>query len=104
MVQLVRTTAIEGDWEKAARALRKLMLQAKDSTLVQDSYLLFNVAGRVDGVHWVVTFESMADEEKWGESVVNDETYIEQLMALRSEVAPMVDRLYRSVDFAWTDS
>jgi hypothetical protein len=76
MVQLVQTTTIGCDWEKAA--------------------------GRVDEMHWMLTFDSLSEEGKWAEAIVEDDTYIEHMIVLRSEVGPTVDKLYRSVDFAWT--
>ena len=104
MVKLVRTAAIEGDWEKAAKVLRQLMLEAKESPHVQDSHLYFNVTGRIDEVHWELAFESMAEEEKWVTSLMEDEKYTDHMIELMPELTPPVDRHYREVDFAWTEN
>lgn len=96
MVYLVRTFGFLKDWEKAWEAIEGLSKHvAKEYKEVKASYFLSNIAGPIDQMHWVVEFESLADEERFAAKAVKDEAYGKAFMAFEGSLSPFVDRLYR---------
>jgi len=96
MVYLVRTTRFRKDWDKAWEALSGLAEHVKKTYKeVKDSYVLSNIAGPIDAMHWVLEFGSLAEEERFAAEVVKDEAYGSAFMAFEGRLEPFVDRLYR---------
>jgi len=96
MVYLVRTCKFLKDWEKAWEGVTGLSDHLKKSYKeVKDSYFLSNIAGPIDELHWVVEFESLADEERFAAKAMKDEDYGKGFMAIEGRLTPFVDRLYR---------
>jgi hypothetical protein len=73
MVYLVRTCRFLKDWEKAWKS----------------------IAGPIDELHWVVAFDSLADEERFALKAMEDEVYGKTFMDFEGRLTPFVDRLYR---------
>jgi len=96
MVYLVRTSRILKDWEKAWKTASGLSEHIKkEYKQVKDSYFLTNIAGPTDLVHWVVKFNTLADEESFALKAMEDKAYFKGIIALEGLVEPWVDRLYR---------
>jgi hypothetical protein len=96
MVYLVRTSTILKDWEKAWKVWSGLSTHIKKKYKeVKDSYFLNNIAGPQDQVHWVVVFDSLADEEGFALKAYEDKVYIKGLMDSEGLISTPVDRLYR---------
>jgi len=96
MVYLVRTGSILKDWEKAWKAASELSGHIKEEYKeVKDSYFLTNIAGPTDQVHWVVEFETLADEEQFARKAMEDKVYFKGMTAMEGLATPLVDRLYR---------
>ena len=96
MVYLVRTSKFLKDWDKAWEAIAGLSEHVKKQYKeVKDSYFLSNIAGPIDEIHWVVAFESLADEERFASKAMKDEAYGKAFMDMDGRLSPFVDRLYR---------
>ena len=96
MVYLVRTSRILKDWEKAWKTASSLSEHIKkEYKQVKDSYFLTNIAGPTDQVHWVVEFNSLADEESFALKAMEDKAYFKAMVAMEGLTTPWVDRLYR---------
>jgi len=96
MVHLVRTSTILKDWEKAWKVWSGLAEHVKkEYKEVKDSYFLTNIAGPTDQVHWVVVFDSLADEERFAMKVYEDKAYFKGMSESQGLVSSPVDRLYR---------
>ncbi len=102
MIHLVRSAEVVGDWEKVGKALNEMLEAAKAHEKVRESYLMFNVTGLLNEVHWVLTFDSLADEDAWAASVMGDEGYIKAMTDMSEEVDAVEDNLYRRFDEAWS--
>jgi len=98
MVYLVRTAHIINDWEKVGELYRDLSTHIKEKyEQVKDSYFLLNIAGPVDQIHWVIAFDSLADEESYAHKVMDDPKYVEAMKMTMDLMSPPVDRLYRKI-------
>jgi hypothetical protein len=96
MVYLVRTCKFLKDWEKAWQSISGLSDHLKkDYKEVKDSYFLSNIAGPIDELHWVLEFESLAEEERFAAKAMKDEAYGKAFMEFEGRLTPFVDRLYR---------
>jgi hypothetical protein len=96
MVYLVRTSTILKNWEKAWKVWSELSDHVKQEyKQVKDSYFLTNIAGPTDQIHWVLAFDSLADEESFAMKVYEDKTYFKGMEASEGLLSPPVDRLYR---------
>jgi hypothetical protein len=96
MVYLVRTCKFLKDWEKAWQSISSLTDHLKkEYKEVKDSYFLSNIAGPIDELHWVVEFDSLADEERFALKAMKDEAYGKAFMDFEGRLTPFVDRLYR---------
>lgn len=62
---------------------------------VKDSYLMTNIAGPTDQGHWVLGFDSLADEEDFAVKVIQDSKYIEAMKSFDGLLTAPIDRLYR---------
>ena len=69
----MRTSKFLKDWDKAWEA----------------------IAGPIDELHWVVEFNSLADEERFASKAIKDEAYGKAFMEFEGRLTPFVDRLYR---------
>lgn len=99
MVYLVRTCSFLKDWEKAWESIAGLSEHVrKEFKEVKASYFLSNIAGPIDQMHWVVEFESLADEERFAAKAMKDDAYGKAFMAFEGRLTPFVDRLYRRDD------
>jgi hypothetical protein len=62
MVYLVRTSEMTGDWEKAWATLTDIIeYVGQNYDQVKDSFLMTNIAGPTGKVHWVLSFETLAN-------------------------------------------
>jgi hypothetical protein len=96
MVYLVRTSEFMGDWDKAWSILSDMIKYVgQNYDQVKDSYLMTNIAGPTDQVHWVLAFDSLADEEKFAFKVFQDPKYMEAMRSTEGLMTAPVDRLYR---------
>jgi len=96
MVHLVRTSEMTGDWEKTWAAFSDIIKYVgQNYDQVKESYLMTNIAGPIDKVHWVLSFETLADEEDFAIKVFQDSRYMESMKSLEGLLTPPVDRLYR---------
>ena len=101
MVTLVRRERITGttpeDWEKAWEMTLKMRDYFRGCPEVKTAEILTNITGRLDEVRHVLTFESLADEEKWALRIMEDQAYI-SLMGEGAAVGDVpTDFLYRAV-------
>jgi hypothetical protein len=96
MVYLVRTCSYIKDWEKAWEAVAGLSEHVKKAYKeVKESYFLSNIAGPIDQLHWVLAFDSLADEERFASKAMEDKDYGKAFMQFAGRLTPFVDRLYR---------
>jgi hypothetical protein len=96
MVYMVRTCRFLKDWEKAWQAVDGLSNHVKkEYKEVKESYFLSNIAGPIDQLHWVLSFDSLADEERFASKAMKDEAYGKAFMDMDGRLSPFVDRLYR---------
>lgn len=96
MVYLVRTAQML----KGSEELRDKMKEYNDHIranypAVKDSFILWNITGLFNEFHWVMEFESLADEEKWATAMMQDEKYMGLLEATDGVLTDFVDKLYR---------
>ena len=47
-----------------------------------------NIAGPVDQFHWVMAFESLADEENYAHKVMDDPKYVESMKKTMDLMSP----------------
>ena len=96
MVYLVRTCRYlkfdEGVEEKTNKLIEHI---GKTYPEIKEMKFLWNVAGPVNEMHWVLHFESLADEDSWAAKVMKDELYTDWFVAAQGVISPFVDRLYR---------
>jgi hypothetical protein len=64
---------------------------------IKDMKFLWNVTGPINESHWVLHFESLADEDDWAQKIINDEKYLNWMKATEGILTPGIDRLYREV-------
>jgi hypothetical protein len=96
MVYLVRTCSFLKDWEKAWQSVADLSDHCqKEYKEVKESYFLSNIAGPIDQLHWVLAFDSLAEEERFASKAMKDEAYGKAFMEFEGRLTPFVDRLYR---------
>jgi hypothetical protein len=96
MVYLVRTSEITGDWERAWATYTDIIKYiGQNYDQVKESYLMTNIAGPTNKVHWVLSFETLADEEDFAIKVFQDSRYMETMKSLDGLITPPNDRLYR---------
>jgi len=94
MVYLVRTTKIikVGAWElatKTAAYFRDNYPEIKESTL------LSKISGAQDIIHWVLGFESLADEEKFALKAAEDEWFRNTMKDFNDFFTDLRDDLFR---------
>ena len=94
MVYLVRTTKVikTGAWD----------LATKTATYFKDNYpevieskLLSKISGPQDIIHWVLGFESLADEEKFALKAAKDEWFGDQMKEFNECFTDLEDDLFR---------
>ena len=96
MVYLVRTSDFTGDWDKGWNILSDMVQYiGQKYDQVKDSYLMTNIAGPTDQVHWILTFDSLAAEEAFAVKVFQDPKYMESMRNLVGLLTAPIDRLYR---------
>ena len=96
MVYLVRTARMLKYSEEFGEATSKLDEHFKKNyPEIKESKMLWNITGAIDESHWVLTFDSLADEDKWAGAVMQDEVYRDWFTAADGVMGPMVDKLYR---------
>jgi hypothetical protein len=96
MVYLVRTSRFLKDWEKAWKSIAGLSDHLKEEYKeVKESYFLSNIAGPIDQLHWVLAFDSLADEERFASKAMEDKTYAKAFADFEGRLTPFMDRLYR---------
>ena len=49
----------------------------------------------INEIHWVMHFESLAEEDDWAAKIVQDEVYLNWFIKAEGVLTPGVDRLYR---------
>ena len=62
---------------------------------VTESFLMTNITGATDEIHWVLGFEGLAEEDSFSNKVFRDETYREIMARLDGILSAPVDKLYR---------
>ncbi len=68
---------------------------------IRDMKFLMNVTGPINEMHWVIQFDSLADEDEWAGKLMRDETYMSWMMASEGIIgSDVVDRLYREESMA----
>jgi hypothetical protein len=96
MIYLVRSSRFlkfdEGFEEKTDKLVEHLR---KSYPQIKDMKFLWNVAGPVNEIHWVLEFASLADEDAWAAKIIKDEVYREWFQASMELMSAPVDRLYR---------
>ena len=96
MVYLVRTSELTGDWEEAWSILNDLIKYVgQNYKQVKESFLMTNIAGPTDQVHWILAFDSLAEEETFAFEVFQDSKYMEAMKSAAGSMTAPVDRLYR---------
>ena len=99
MVYLVRTQRFirfdSGIDEKAAKLAEHI---STNYPQVKDMKYLMNIAGPIDEAHWMLHFDSLADEEDWAKKISQDEVYRQWFRDIEGILTPGVDRLYRVFD------
>jgi len=96
MVYLARTSTFLKDWEEGWEQLVALSKHCQDAyPEVVESYLMTNIAGPTDQIHWILTFEGLAEEDSFSNKVFKDETYMKTMAGLDGVISPPVDNLYR---------
>jgi hypothetical protein len=97
MVYLMRTADIIGDWNKTSALVIKLIdYMEKNFSEIQEVKLLSNINGRQNQIHWVLTFKSLADEEKFSTKSSQDPDYIDLIMGTQGLLGNIQDNFYRS--------
>ena len=96
MIYLVRTQRFirfdESINEKAAKLEEHI---SKNYPQVKDMKYLMNVTGPIDEGHWMLQFDSLADEEDWAKKISQDEVYHQWFNDIEGVLTPGFDRLYR---------
>jgi hypothetical protein len=96
MVYLVRTSKFTGNWENGWKILGDMVKYiGQNYDQVKDSYLMTNIAGPTDQVHWILAFDSLAAEEAFAIKVFQDPKYLESMGNLSGLLTAPIDRLYR---------
>ena len=101
MVYLVRTQRFikfdDSIYEKAAKLDEHI---SKNYPQVKGMKYMMNIAGPIDEGHWLLQFDSLADEEDWAKKVSQDEVYRQWFRDIEGILTPGVDRLYRVSDLS----
>jgi hypothetical protein len=96
MVYLVRTASYLSFDESFEGKTNTLMEHIRKSyPQIKDMKFLWNVAGPVNEMHWVLEFASLADEDDGAAKIMQDKLYGEWLRASMEVMSPPIDRLYR---------
>ena len=96
MIYLVRTAqSLKFDEDLFEKTNNLIEHIGESYPLIKDMKVLYNITGPVNEVHWVLEFESLADEDEWGTMIMQDEHYIGWLRESHGIISPFVDRLYR---------
>ena len=96
MVYLSRTMKFTGDWQTGWKTLEEISRYCGEKySEVEESYLMTNIAGPTDEIHWVLGFKGLAEEDSFSHTVWKDEKYMQAMMSLDGIVTPSIDRLYR---------
>lgn len=99
MVYLVRTTQFLKFDESFEEEGKKLWEHLRNSyPQIKEMKFLFNVTGPINELHWLLKFDSLADEDEWATKVVRDEVYLNWMSAMEGVMTPGIDKLYREVD------
>lgn len=96
MVYLTRSTTFTGDWQKGWQTLMDVSRYCEDAyPEVKESFLMTNIAGPTDQVHWVHGFEGLSEEDSFSHKPFQDEKYMSSMMSLDGIVTAPIDKLYR---------
>jgi hypothetical protein len=97
MVKLVRTYSILDNWEEVQKNQKELNdYLKKNYSEIKDGYFLMGITGPINEFHWVLDFESLADEEIFATKVVEDSRYLETMKSFAGSASMPIDHLYRS--------
>jgi hypothetical protein len=80
---------IEGETDKLVEHMKRNYPQIKEMKL------LSNITGPINEIHWVMHFDSLAEEDEWAAKIVQDEVYVNWFIKAEGILTPGVDRLYR---------
>ena len=100
MVSLVRTFRVTGDWRKFWQWVEENGDSVtKKYPEVKSTEMWMNIAGPLNEVHWILQFESLADEEQFALKAMEDEEYFKRMEEVAEFLDPNFgeDRLYRKL-------
>ena len=100
MVSLVRTFRVKGDWQGFWKCVEKNGDRVKEMyPEIKDSEMWMNITGSLNEIHWVLTFDSLADEEKFALKAMQDDQYFKQMEEVEQYLDPNFgeDHLYRKM-------
>jgi hypothetical protein len=99
MVYLTRTLLLrESKWREAFDFAIKARDHIRKDSLVVQSDVLTGINGKLNRLHFVTVFKSLADEEKWAEKSMADPEYMALLEGTIGNAVEnsSEDNLYRS--------
>ena len=80
MVYLVRSELIrESKWKEGFEFALKARDYIRKDPLVVQAEVLTGINGTLNRLSWVIAFNSLADEEKWGVKSMDDPEYVSLL-------------------------
>lgn len=98
MVYLVRSMRILKFDEAIDEVSKKLVAHLKKKyPQIKDLRIVWNVAGRLDEMHWLFAFDSLAAEDEWAGAVMGDPEYGAWWMAIDGKIGDIEDRLFRDM-------
>ena len=97
MVNLVRTVAIVGQPEEAFALAAEITKYLRGFEGVQDAQLVMNINGPQNQLHFVVTLDSLADEERFARKAYEDERYMELMRRMAGKLSWPTDNLSRTI-------
>ncbi len=96
MVYLVRTSRYLKFDESIEEKTTKLFEHLNNNyPQIKDMKFLWNVTGPINEVHWMMQFDSLADEDEFAAKVIQDKVYHDWFKASEGIITPGFDRLYR---------
>ena len=100
MVYLTRSALVlESRWKDAMEFAIKARDYIRKDSLVRQADVLMGINGTLSRLHYVIGFDSLADEEKWAIKSGEDEEYrnlLEESLSVSVENSA-VDNLYRAL-------
>jgi len=98
MVYLTRSMRILKFDEAIEESSKKLIAHFRTSyPQIKDMRFVWNVTGRLDEMHWLLAFDSLAAEDDWAAVVMGDPVYGEWFTAMDGKIGDIVDHLFRDI-------